>query len=119
SRKRVLLMDRGRNSAHPRCQQDRPRRIAADAQNDVGTVFADHAPCLHESDGKARKVLDQVEPTFSLQAADGDELERKTGLRYDVFFETVLRADKDDTPLRIARPELLRDRNRRVDVASS
>jgi len=117
ARKSVLLVNGGRKPLQARGEKHRARRVAADAENGVGSVLADDAPRLRESDRQTREVLDQVEPALPLQTAHRDVLERKAGLRHDVLLEAVVRADENDTPPRIARHELLRDRDRRVDVA--
>src|SRR5205814_4766987 len=88
----------------------------ADTENNAGAVLADDLPRLHEAERQPRKVLDQIETALPLQTADGDELERKAGLRNDGLLETVRRPDEHDATAWIDAHEFLRNRNGRVNV---
>src|SRR5688500_8743269 len=80
-------------------------------------MSGDDLPGVNEADGQAEEVLDQIQPALAFESADGDELEREAGLRHDRLFEAALGADEDDFARRVAREELPRNGDGRVDVA--
>ena len=109
-------MNQGRHAAQFRRQQHRPRGVAADAENNSGLMSADEFERLRKAGRQAEESFDRVAEAFAFQAADGDELERETGLRNDRLFESALGADEDDAALRIARDELARNGDRGIDM---
>ena len=115
---RVRLVDDRRDAAEPCRDEDRSRRVAADAEDDARLVFADEPPGLDEAFGNAQDVADEIEPAFPFEAADVDELEREAGLRDDRLLESPLGADEDRAPLRIAREVLARNGDGGIDVPS-
>ena len=82
-------------------------------------MLADDLPCLQKSEWQTREIFCQLERAFAFQAAGGDELERKAGLRDDRLLQPILRADEDDAAARIATHKFLCNGDRRVNVPAS
>jgi len=90
----VLLLDRRRVTEQRGGEDQRPRRVAADAQHDVGVVPAKDARRLDERARQPRQATQETAQTHALEAADRHQLQREAGRRHQARLQAARRADE-------------------------
>ena len=117
-RRGVLLLDRGRDPQEPGGEHDRSARVPAHPDDHVGPPAPQDPERLPEREREQEQVAEGVDERLPLEPAHLDELDREAGLRDHRGLEPARRADEHDVVARVARHDLLRERDPREDVPS-
>ena len=115
----VLFVHDTRDPPEPRRDDARQRRVAAEPDDDTRPVAPHDAERAHERDERLEHDADVGEREPALQAAPRQEVDREAGVGDDAAFEPALAADEvDRRRIVAARGELLRERERGIDVSA-
>ena len=96
TRVRILLEEDGRDTARPACHDDGSRRVAADADQQVGPDLAEKSPGGDQARGQTQRRAGEPEEALATQGADGERPQRIATLGDHSRLDAARAADEND-----------------------